>query len=71
MMRLWITRVGTEEMRELERDRFLDADALGGFEFEQQLLPFDGQELDGHVAVEGFAICPAMQTVLIGESFVH
>ena len=58
-------------MAELEGDGFVVAGALGGFELQAQLVELDGQELDGHVAVECLGIGPALHAVAVGKALVH
>ena len=48
-----------------------EACAEGGLQFEKHLLPFDGEELDGHVAVEALAVRPRLHAVLVGQLSVE
>ena len=62
--------IRTHEMGKFERDRFFDPDRFGGAELVPHLFPFDRQEMDRHVAVERFAVGPAVQMVFVGEFHV-
>ena len=59
--------MGAHEVRELEGERVGHAGGLGLFELPEHLLPFDGREAPGHVAVEGLDVGPAGHAVLLGE----
>ena len=71
MAGLRVGRVGAEEMRELERDGLFDPGVLRGFQLEAELLPFDRQELDRHIAVKGLAVGPAAQVIFVGQRPVY
>ena len=59
--------MGAHEVRELEGERVGHAGGLGLFELPEHLLPLDGRETPGHVAVEGLHIRPAGHAVFPGE----
>ena len=44
---------------------------LAASSFDAQLVELDGQELDGHVAVERLGVRPALHAVFVGELLVH
>ena len=61
---------GAHEMRKFECDGLVVARTHGGFELHAQLVELDGQEFDGHVAVERLGVGPALHAVLVGQAFV-
>ena len=62
--------LGAHEVGEFEGDGFVVAAAGGGFEFETEFVEFDGEEADGHVAVEGLGVGPALHPVTVRPLFV-
>lgn len=50
-----VARMGRHEVRELERDQLFRL-ATCGLNFEAQIAPIRGRELDWHVTIEGFNI---------------
>ena len=58
-------------MRELEGDSLIVAGTCRSLELHTQLLELDGQELDGHISVEGLGIGPALLTVAVSQTFVY
>ena len=68
---LQICTLGAHEVGELEGDGFVVAAALGGFQFEAELVELDGEEADGHIPVEAFRVGPALHAVTVCKLFVH
>ena len=64
---LQVCRLGAHEMRKFECDGLVVARTHGGFELHAQLVELDGQEFDGHVAVELLGVGPALHAVLVGH----
>ena len=61
----------THEVGELEGDGLVVTRTPGCLQLHAQLVPLDGEELDGHVAVEALGIGPALHAVLVCQLLVH
>ena len=68
---LQVGRLRAHKVRELKSDCLVVPAAGRGLKFEAQLIELDRQELDRHIAVEGFSVGPALHPIAVGELLVY
>ena len=57
-------------MREFEGDGLVVSASLRSFQLEAQLVEFDREEFDRHIAVEGLGVGPALHSVFVSHLLV-
>ncbi len=71
MTGLCVGTLRTHEMAEFKCDGLVVIATLGGLQLHAQLVKFNGEEADGHIAVKALGVGPALHAVLVGQLLVH